>query len=192
MGIIVIAIDDNGFNSDTIIKMELYNCNNESLNHNLITFLDAKGSRWRSKAGFVIRAAACLAAGVTTVPSLLADRPTDTVQNLRLEGVTAINHQVTAYFTDTRTSHVFTLKIGEMGPGGYSLLRVEHLDDPGGGCAVLGRGNLLAKVTAGQGTEASSNGLVVPPPPNESNAAAEEEDSDERVAVRPWKDPNAR
>ena len=160
--------------------------------HILITFLDAMGAQVRLGAGFLIWAAACLVGSVLAVPSLLADRPADTVQNLRLAGVTAINQQLTAYFTDLQTGHVFTLKIGEMGPGGYSLLRVDHLDDPSASCAVLARGNLLAKVSADQGSVAASSGLVVHSPPDESNAEADDEDSDERVAVRPWKDPNAR
>lgn len=158
------------------------------MNHILITFLEAPCAYLHLGAGFLIRGTVCIVMGLLMAPSLLADQPKDSLRNLRLEGVTAIHQQVTAYFTDTQTSHVFTLKIGEMEPGGYRLLRVEHFDNSGGSYAVLSRGNLLVKIATAQGAESTANEAVLPEPPN---AEAGEDDSDERIAVRPWKEPAA-
>ena len=119
-----------------------------------------------------------------------ADGATHDLPHLRLAGVTALDRTLTAYFSDVQKGFVFTLKIGETGPGGYKLIRLDRPDDPVASCAVLVRGNQVARVSSGADGQNLSEETVFELIEADGDEADGDDDS-ERVAVRPWKDPNA-
>ncbi len=113
-----------------------------------------------------------------------ADRASASLQNLRLLGFTAIDKKITAYFTDNLRGSVFTLREGETSPDGFQLVRIENAADASASCAVLQQGNIVNKVY--YATQPSPFDFTNPVPAIVSPT----EPSSERVAVKPWVDPN--
>jgi hypothetical protein len=113
-----------------------------------------------------------------------ADHVSASLQSLRLLGYTAIDKKITAYFTDNLRGNVFTLREGETSPDGLHLVRIENTADASAFCAVLQHGNTFNKVYCA--TQPSPFDFSNPVPA----IAAPTEPSSERVAVKPWVDPN--
>lgn len=108
--------------------------------------------------------------------------------NLRLQGVVSIDLHETAYFTETTTGMVISMSVGESLPEGYTLVAILNGDDCLRCRAVISDGNLQYHIGVEDFMRSTIQVTRVVDEPEE-----EEEDPSaqtDRVAVRPWVDPN--
>lgn len=114
---------------------------------------------------------------VQTPPSPLA--------SLRLQGVASIGNHETAYFTDTSTGAIISLRVGDSLWQGYTLVRIANGSDYLHCQAVISDGGKHYEI----GVEDFMQVNAVPPVSDDQGELEEESDPVVRVAVRPWVDP---
>jgi hypothetical protein len=111
--------------------------------------------------------------------------------NFRLAGVTTINQTQTAHFSDLIGSATMTLTVGEVLPGGLTLLSIENPDDPYFCKAIIGHRSDTIEVITIEAENADVNNQIVYLPPQTQPADVGSSVEEDRIAVRPFSGPRS-
>ena len=117
-------------------------------------------------------------------PSLNENKPS-WCQDLRLVGVTSLGGLQTAYFSDSSGKGILLLSVGETFDG-LKLDAIEERGDAENCRAIVSRNQEEAVIRMEEYGAEKSGGVTGPPSQPEPAA------SEERVAVKPWRNPKAR
>lgn len=111
--------------------------------------------------------------------------------NFRLAGVTTINQTQTAHFSDLIGSATMTLTVGEVLPGGITLMRIENPDDPYLCKAIIGHRSDTIEVITIEAENADANNQIVYLPAQIQPADVGSSVEEDRIAVRPFTGPRS-